>query len=421
MINKLVFALSVLGFISFYSCSNDITSSEVSYTKATAIYEDLTTLRALPLEGPVREIDNPGKVYLSENLILIGEENVGIHVFDNSDPENPKAVSFIQIPQNKEFYVDGNSLYAESAYDMLKIDISTIGSPKLVSRVEHAFGPGINDDTGNSLVGFSFEEVTETFTSDDALWNQIFPNDIAYFDYQRQLIPASAVPSSFAGNSSNAIGTVNRIAKANDHIYAISRQQITTIEDVSEFKLVSNLDIGWEMETIYPQDDKLFIGTQNSMQILDISNPSQPFEISSFFHATGCDPVLPVDNIAYVTVRADPEQNCPGDESALLVINTSNIQSPNRVQQIEMITPFGMTLIGDKLYVGEGRNGLKVFDASQRDRLREIKFDRNVQAYDIIAHPTNNNVILVSGPDGYGQYEVDAETDSYSLVSWISN
>ena len=85
-----------------------------------------------------------------------------------------------------------------------------------------------------------------------------------------------------------------------------------------------------------------------------------------------------------------------------------------------MESPFGMTLIGDKLYVGEGQNGLKVFDASQRNSLHEIKFDQTVQAYDIIAHPTNENRILISGPDGYGQYDVDPLTEDYSLISWIS-
>ncbi len=419
--NKLFFVLFVGSFISFFSCSNDIVSSEVTFTQATAIYGDLDVLRATPLEGQVRDISDPGKVYLSENIILIGEENQGIHVFDNSDPENPRAVSFIQIPQNKEFYVDGNFIYAESAYDMLKIDISNIDNPRLEGRIEHAFGLGINNNEGRSLIGFEFEEVTEILTSEDALWNIISPNDVVYFDYRRQLIPASAVPSSFAGNSSNAIGTVNRIAKAKDHIYIISNQQLTTISDASDFSLISNRDIGWAMETIYPLENNLFIGSQNNMQILDINHPAQPIEQGWFLHATACDPVLPVDEIAYVTLRSDPETNCTGDISALLVVNTSNIQSPRQVQEIEMISPFGMTLIGDKLYVGEGANGLKVFDATQRDFLTEISFDTNIQAYDIIAHPTNNSLILVAGPDGYGQYEVDADTDSYSLVSWISN
>ena len=183
---------------------------------------------------------------------------------------------------------------------------------------------------------------------------------------------------------------------------------------------INTMDIGWQMETIYPANDNLFIGSQNGMQIIDITNPSSPIEQGWFFHATGCDPVLPVGSIAYVTVRSDEEQNCPGDLDALIVVDIENLNFPVEVRQIEMESPFGMTLIGDRLYVGEGENGLKVFDVSRRNSPTEIKFDRNVQAYDIIAHPTNENRILISSPTGYGQYDVDPLTEDYSLISWIS-
>ena len=417
---KLTLVFVLANFLFFYSCENDIVTSEITYTKATALYSDLDEIRSVPLTGDTRELSDPGKVYISENLLLIGEEKEGIHVYDNSDPENPRNVSFIQIPQNKEFFVEGDIIYAESTYDMLKIDISDINSPRLVSRVENAFGQGLFNNLGQALVGFTFEEVTETFGSDDDVWQVLNQGNILYLDYQRQLIPESAVPSSFAGSSSNSIGTVNRIAKSKDHVYVISSQQLTTFSDVSNLEHINTMDIGWQMETIYPANDNLFIGSQNGMQIIDITNPSSPIEQGWFFHATGCDPVLPVGSIAYVTVRSDEEQNCPGDLDALIVVDIENLNFPVEVRQIEMESPFGMTLIGDRLYVGEGENGLKVFDVSRRNSPTEIKFDRSVQAYDIIAHPTNENRILISSPTGYGQYDVDPLTEDYSLISWIS-
>ncbi len=418
---KLMLVIVFANFLSFYSCQNDISTTEITYTEATALYEDLDQLRSVPLSGDIRELTDPGKVYISEDIILIGEEKEGIHVYDNSNPENPTVVSFIQIPQNKEFFVEGDIIYAESAYDMLKIDISDIQSPQLITRVENAFGQGLFNNQGQALVGFEFEEVTKIIDSNDDIFNLIFEQNILYFDFQRQLIPESAVPSSFAGSSSNSIGTVNRIAKTKDHVYVISGQQLSTFSDESNFQHVNTRDIGWQMETIYPADNNLFIGSQNGMQIIDITNPSNPFEAGWFVHATGCDPVLPVGSVAYVTVRSDEEQNCPGNLNALIVVNTANTNRLTQLQEIEMISPFGMTLIGDKLYVGEGENGLKVFDASQRDFLTEINYDNSVQAYDIIAHPTDENIILISSPTGYGQYEVDPQSESYSLISWISH
>jgi len=54
--------------------------------------------------------------------------------------------------------------------------------------------------------------------------------------------------------------------------------------------------------------------------------------------------------------------HCPGDENALLVLDISQTW-PEQIQEIEMESPFGMTIVNNKLYVGEGKNGLKVFNA----------------------------------------------------------
>ena len=55
-----------------------------------------------------KNIENPGKIFIGNNFVLIGEKNKGIHVFDNSSPSNPVNVAFIQLPFSKEFYVENN-------------------------------------------------------------------------------------------------------------------------------------------------------------------------------------------------------------------------------------------------------------------------------------------------------------------------
>lgn len=418
---KLMLAILVCNTIIFSSCNKDITTSEITYTKATAIYGDLSELRDLPLNADVRELVNPGKIYVSEDLLLIGEEKEGIHVYDNTDPEHPNAISFIQIPKNKEFYVEGNTIYAESHYDMLKIDISNKQSPRLVNRIENAFANDLKNEQGESVVDFEFEVITEEIQEDTPIWSIITNNETVFLDFNNRLIPSSAVPSSFAGSSGSSIGTVNRIAVLNDYVYVIGFQAIAVFKDDQELEFRSSSQVGWRMETIYPQQNALFVGTQTEMQILDISNPEAPDPIGWFQHGRACDPVLPVGNIAYVTLRTGDDMNCPGDENALVVVNTSNLRNPFQVQEVVMESPYGMTLIGDKLYVGEGANGLKIFDATDRDNIVEIKHDTSVQAYDIIAHPFRQDLILIASPNGFGQYEIDAATEDLSLLSWISH
>ena len=70
------------------------------------------------------------------------------------------------------------------------------------------------------------------------------------------------------------------------------------------------------METIYPQGDELFVGSQESVRVFDIAEPSAPSFKSSFNHRRSCDPVLPDGDVAYVTLRSN-NSNCPGDNNAL--------------------------------------------------------------------------------------------------------
>ena len=418
---KLLYLLLPISFLVFHSCTKDFSSVEVTYTKATAKYSDLSELRSTPLIGVVQKVENPGKIFVSENLLLIGEEGKGIHVIDNSDPTNPQTTLFLNVPGNREFYVEGDQIFAESHYDMLKIDISNTAQPVLVSRVENAFAQDLINDKGEVLVGFDFEEVTEKMNSDSDIYQQIYgrPHEYFYFDYANQLIPPSAVPSSFAGNSNSGIGAVNRIAYQDGFVYVISRANLTAFKDNgTELEFLSTNTIGWQMETIFPYEDNIFIGTQNSMEIFDVSNPSQPRQISSFWHATSCDPVYPIDEVAYVTLRTGDASNCPGDVNSLVVLDISNINNPTPTQEIEMESPYGLTFFNDKLFVGEGANGLKIFDATDKKNLSLEVFDEAIEAYDVIHHPTRTDILLVAGPEGLGQYEIEG-TDKLSLVSWL--
>jgi len=372
------------------------------------------------MEG-ARPIVNAGKIFVAENLLLIGEEGDGIHIVDNTDPKNPINLSFMNIPGNREFYVEGNDLYAESHYDLLKIDISDKSQPSIVSRAADAFATSSNfqNDKGEALIKFEFEEITEEVSEDSEIYQQLWGHqEIYYYDFASQLIPPSQVPVSFAGNSSASIGSVNRIAVADNHVYVVSRDYITPFEDNGNLTAFDRVASFAGMETIYPSDGRLYIGTQQSMEIFDISNPAQPQWVNSFWHATSCDPVLPHEDVAFVTLRTGDVGNCPGDENALLVLDVAN-NSINQLQEIEMESPFGMTIVGTKLYVGEGSNGLKIFNIEDKRNITLETWEPNIEAYDIIYHPTNPNLILIAGPVGISQYEIEGDA-TYTLLSTMT-
>jgi hypothetical protein len=416
---KIIFLSFFSALFIFQSCNEDLGKLEVTYTKATALYGDLETIRQTPLRAEARTIENPGKIFVANDLLLIGEENKGIHVINNSDPANPVEAYFINIPGNKEYYVEEGIIFAESYYDMVKIDVTNPDNPVLLGRIELAFSDELKNAEGETLIGFDFEVVTEELENADDFWININPNDVLYYDYTQTLIPESAVPASFAGNSENGIGSVNRIAFYNDHVYTISNSIISVFTGAGEFEKLNNFNIGWQMETIFPHDNKLFIGTRNSMDVYDISTPAEPMRLSSFWHATSCDPVYPTDEVAYVTLRTGDFSNCPGDVNALIVLDITDISFPHELQEIEMKSPFGMTLFNDKLFVGEGENGLKIFDASNRRNLQLESWDNSIQAYDVIQHPSRTDLVLIAGPNGLGQYELEGGS-GLGLVSFMN-
>lgn len=395
------------------SCNADICKQTVTYTKATAIYGNMDEIRNETVNSAVQQIENPGKIYVGEDFLLIGEENKGIHVVDNSDPKNPTQVNFINIHGNKEFYVEGNSLYAESLVDVVKYNIQDIQNITVDSRAQNVFEFNGIDANGNTIVGFETELVTEELDCKAGI------NDGAtiFYDWNSEIIPASSVPASFAGSSTGAIGTVNRLAYTDDHLYIINRTQLFTLADGIELELLNKEYAGWAMETLYPHEDHLFIGTESGMLIYSLDNSESPQFFADFDHAQACDPVLPKGDVAYVTLRSGSE--CQGFTNELDVVDISNLASPSLAKVIQLDSPYGMSVSGDILYVGQGVNGISMLDISDDLNPQLIHQDRSVEAYDIISHPTDNSRILIAGTDGIDQYQIGDDVKDLTLVSKI--
>jgi hypothetical protein len=407
-------ALLMLGFL-ISGCSLDQCDQTITYTKMSAIYADLDLARVDDLVESAREIEKPGKIYVSEELLIIGDSGTGIHIIDNTDPSNPVTVSFLNVPGSTQLYVEGDYIYSNAYYDMLKIDISDMNNIRIADRMIEAFPVDQRNFENHALIGFDVAVVTEQANCDD----QLFDGGRFFFDDRDVLLDESAIPTSFISNGS-VIGTANRMAVSDESMFVINRSQIFSFDiadnQISEHKAYNFTEyIGWQMETIFAQDELLYIGSQNGMSIHRLANTSIQWE-GEYFHATGCDPVLPIEGgIAYLTLRNGDD--CPGDVNSLNVLDINNSRDPFLLQEIEMSSPFGLSLIGDLLYVGEGNNGLRVFDATNRSALSEISYNRDISAYDIIPHPTRTDIVLLASEQGLVQYGVNG--DQFDALSEI--
>jgi hypothetical protein len=405
----------------FASCSKNKGTITLTYNKATAIYGDIEAIRSTPLSESPKTIEKAGKIFIGENVLLIGEKLKGIHVFDNTNAFAPVNIGFINLPFTEEFYVADNMIYAVSHYDLVKIDISSLSSPTLVHRVEFAFGQPIKNNKNETLLGFNFIQTTESFELNSTEARELEKTNYLYYDYSNQLIPQANVPSSFAGNGTEIKGTLNKITVHQDYVYVIGNDRIYTFQDSPTILTPnSTVQVGMNLETIYPQNNNLFIGTRFSMIVMSISNPSMPTYVSEYNHPTSCDPVLPNGNVAYLTLRTGDFSGCSGDVNSVSVLNISNVSNPIKIDEFALTSPYGMTLINDKLFVGEGANGITIFDATNASSLVQLTHNSSVKAYDIIKHPTLVDVVLTTGSNGLTQYKIDYASMSFQLMSAIN-
>ncbi len=95
----------------------------------------------IAIESP-RSIKSPGKIYLKDHLIFINEKYKGIHVIDNSNPENPQNAAFIRVDGCIDIAMKDRVIYADNAVDLVALKLNYDESPvsvQVVKRVKNVF------------------------------------------------------------------------------------------------------------------------------------------------------------------------------------------------------------------------------------------------------------------------------------------
>ena len=180
--------------------------------------------------------------------------------------------------------------------------------------------------------------------------------------------------------------------------------------------IVSNtVSVDYHVETIYPFENKLFIGSNNGMFIYSIdSTPGNPVKSGEFTHARACDPVIADGQYAFITLHSGT--TCLGYNNQLDVVKLNNLVDASLVKIYDLTSPQGLSKDGNLLFICDGTDGLKIFDATDVSNLKQIKQFPNVETYDVIA---SGNIALVSAKDGLYQYDY-SDVNNIHLVSKIA-
>jgi hypothetical protein len=167
----------------------------------------------------------------------------------------------------------------------------------------------------------------------------------------------------------------------------------------------------WNVETIFPFKDKLFIGSQNGMFVYNISNVDNPSLAGQFSHVQSCDPVIADDEYAYVTLRSGSA--CQGFSNQLEILKLNNITDPQLLKVYPFTNPHGLSKDGNLLFICDGSDGLKIYDAADVNNLKLIKQFSNIETYDVI---TYNHLAVVVAKDGLYQYDY-GDVNNIHLIS----
>ncbi len=403
-----------LGLLLLQGCMKDSYNRTYTYTYYKPIYRTTAEVRANIRSNAPRAVEHPGKIYVRGNYLFLNETDRGIHVFDNSNPAQPRSIAFVDIPGNLDMAVKGNTLYADLYTDLVAIDITNPNQVVLKKVVEdifphRAYTGYFNNDTTKVIV--DWEKRDTTVTEAGSIGGFLKSGDV-FMSY-------TANSSSGGSASVSPIGTGGSMARftiVNERLYTVGHAALDVF-DISTTENPINTgrrNIGWNIETIYPFRNNLFIGSTSGMFIYNITNPDAPVQTGQVSHVQSCDPVIADNDYAYVTLRSGTA--CQGFTNQLEVLQLNNLSNPNLVKVYPMQNPHGLGKDGNLLFICDAAGGLKVYNASNVSNLQLLKTVTGIVPSDVIL--LGGRAIVVA-QDGLYQYQYSNGSDLQLLSKII--
>lgn len=408
----------------FSTCSDKcrVTNTYVYYTP---VYSTTAEIKAETGYQDARTIVTPGKIYLYNHTLFINESGKGIHVIDNHDPKNPTPLGFINIPGNYDLAVMNNNLYADSFVDLVVFDITDLTTIKEINRVENLFqhysSMGFYADAEKGIIT-DWKPIKNVSIEENECDKQTQPGGGILYEggIALDMTTASSFNSKAALNPTTVGigGSMARFTITGKSLYAIDADYLAIVDVSSPSAPVekNEIQLGWQPETLFPYNNSLFVGTRAGMYIYDVSTPNAPSLLSVYEHIQSCDPVVVEGNYAYVTLYTGGI--CHYETNELQVIDISNLKAPVLVKTYPMTNPHGLGIDNGTLFICDGDDGLKVYDAHDVNAIQtnQLAQYNNINALDIIPY---QNIATMIGSDGLYQYDY-SDVKNIKLLSKIA-
>lgn len=390
--------------VALAACQDDGKVTEtVEFMVNEPIFMPAAEFRSQPvLTKSAQPIGTQGKLCFYGGYLYVSEPEAGIHIIDNRNPQSPQAVGFVDLEGNVDLAVRNGRLYADSYVDLVWFDLTDPARPAYAGRLENVFKYALpcidneysidygqcfveTDRNENIVVGWKLVKRKETYT---------------YYTNREYVMMDAA--SSGGGSSNGVNGSMSRFSLYQDYLYTVVDDHLSIFDlaPAEPVKAADDVPIWANVETIFSYGENMFMGTPTGMVIYSVKDPLRPEYMSMMWHVYGCDPVVVENDIAYVTVHSG--NFCGQNNNELIIIDVSDVKSPNPIVSYTLTKPKGLGIDNGTLFVCD--DGLRIFDAAEPQKImaNELAHYKGMEGYDVIPL---SNVLMMIADDGLYQYD----------------
>lgn len=198
-------------------------------------------------------------------------------------------------------------------------------------------------------------------------------------------------------------GSLAKFTIIGNYVYAVSSHFLYTV-DISNPARPVNVGqsaLNFDMETIYPYKNRLFIGSKTGLYIYSIDTPYAPKLIGEAKHGRSCDPVVANDTASYSTLKGN--SYCGPATSGLYVYDVKDLNAPSLKKTIPITEPIGLGMADSALYVCCAGEGLKVFSIKDAYNPMEVKTIAGTHFIDVIPY---DDVLICWAAEGISLYDI---------------
>ncbi len=208
-------------------------------------------------------------------------------------------------------------------------------------------------------------------------------------------------------------GSLATFALKGQYLYVVDafNLNVFSLENPEKPVLVNDVNVGFDIETLFSYREYLYIGSRRGMFIYNIENPEVPVQMAEVQHFTACDPVVANDSLAFVTLHSTVV--CGNDINQLETYNVENVTNPVLLSTTQLIEPKGLGLFRHYLLVCDDQ--IKVFDTRNPAEM-EVLDQIDVRAFDVIIR---GNLLIAIGDLGLYQYRLE-DTENGLVVTELS-